>query len=204
MGAPSTPVLDNFSGTLANWTEFAWNVGDQFQIVSGQCFGQGAGRQSAQGWTAPFATGNLECYFTLGNTIGNGTEAALILASALVDAHRYLIRFQNFQDWDIRRSSDDFTSVAIGSGTQPTAAGDKLAIQKIGSSINAWQYTAGTWTQFASVTDGTYNDMAYIGMYDFDGRNAYDDFGGGTPIISGSGAAGTFPTARIRSRRTSW
>jgi hypothetical protein len=51
---------------------------------------------------------------------------------------------------------------------QEFAAGDKLGLQMIGSTISAYYQAAGnSWTLLGSVTDSTYSSAGYIGL----GRN---------------------------------
>ena len=160
MGAPSTSVLADGS-SVAGFTTPAWNTDPNAMSSSGGNFVGVVGNQSAAAWTSAFTAGDLECYMTLVSGIANGTEFYVCLASATVNAHRYLLLFENSTTYKLRRYSDDFTQTQIGAGTQATSAGDKLAIQQVGTSINLWIYTGGSWTQFDSVVDATYSDMAY-------------------------------------------
>lgn len=183
MAAPSTPVLDTFSGTLANWTNPAWNAGAM--AISGGVVVGTAAAQTAMGWTAPFAAGNgLECFCTLPNGLSNGAESSLRMEHALSNGHGYTLIFSNATStYDIRRYSDDFTQVSILTGSRAITAGDKVGIQRIGAAINLWHFTGGAWVLFDTTNDPTYTDLAYIGIGDYNAINTYDDFGGGVPIL---------------------
>lgn len=199
MGAPSTPILDNFSGTLANWTQSAWGSGANFIISGGLLASPGGG--SGMNWTAPFSAGDLEAYVTLANGPHNGCEAHVMLSQSAPNMQGYGLMFDNAAgNYELRRWSDSFTQTSIASGTRAVAAGDKIAIQRIGTAVNLWHFS-GSWTQFNSVVDATYMGTQYVGIKDFGNTNTYDDYGGGNPIVP---PGPVLEFERLRARRTSW
>lgn len=151
-------------------------------ISSGSLVGTSA-TQTGMAWSTPFSSSlAIECYITLKSGLSGSSDFSLRVTHATNSGHGYMLRFSNGStNYDIRKVDDDFTSSQLTSGTRSTSAGDKLAIQRIGTDVNAWIYTGGAWTQFATVTDGTYTDLIYVGVAEYNGVDSYDDFGGGNP-----------------------
>ncbi len=192
MGAPSTPVLCDGT-SLASFTGAVWNVSDAMGISAGKIVGSGAGRQSTTARTAAFTAGPLECSVTMSNGFDPSAETTLSIADALVNAHRYCIVYQSVSNYIFRRFDDDFTFTTIGSGSQTLSIGDKIALQRIGTSLNYWRDGGGGWSLVQTVNDSTYGSiMQYVGLGDYNTINQYDDFSGGVPTLTPS----TFITIR--------
>lgn len=198
MGAPSTGILDDFSGPLSAWTNPAWS-GDgapNFSVSSGTLIGTTA-KTSMMGWTSEFAAGDLECYVTLANGVAGGTEVRLVLGNALSSANSYMLLWDSSTNYIIRRYSDDYTFTNIGSGSEALSSGDRIGFQRIGTALNGWHYAGGSWAQFVTVTDATYTNMAYVGIGDYNGVNTYDNFGGGNPFTDVLVARGARSGSRV-------
>lgn len=149
-------------------------------------------------------------YFTTA-TYGPDCEAILDIVSVSASAtniFRVLARMQNpgsatlranYQvavtaggTWSIQKVSTTTTTTTIGSTfTQAIAAGDKIAIQCVGSSIKAWWYNGsnGTWNLIGKVTDTDITAAGNLGIVlqgnATDTLNVADNFAGGTLVASG-------------------
>ena len=112
-------------------------------------------------------------------------------------------------NWTLARK-DNNTSVAIGSnGSQAVAAGSKVGLRVLGTTLSAWyQPSGGSWTQVVSTTDTTYSAAGRIAMKMRGDLGRFDNFGGGTvvptPISIGPVALTLIPTvSRVVSRNVS-
>lgn len=59
---------------------------------------------------------------------------------------------------------DNGTATSIGSASAEFASGDKIGISCIGSTIKAYQFTGGSWSEIVSASDATYGAAGYIGL----------------------------------------
>jgi hypothetical protein len=191
MAAPSTPILDDFSGTLGGWVQQAWEVGvgfpaAVFTISAGTVVG-GAGLQNAMAWNSIFPSGDLEAYATISTLVAGGDAQIRIENNRganydSVDGHGYVLSvYESGNNYRIIRQSDDSTGTVIKSGNFTLASGDKFCLQRIGTTCSYWAFTSGAWSLVDSVVDATYTDSAYVGLFSFDNGMHFDDFGGGTP-----------------------
>lgn len=88
-------------------------------------------------------------------------------------------------NWMIARVTNAvFTTIATVSGS--LASGDKLMGRAVGSTIEVYQFTGGSWVLRTSVTDATYSAAGYAGI-ESDSTGGADAFYAGT--ISGAAAA---------------
>ncbi len=110
------------------------------------------------------------------------------------------LRFQNpdlataggYQIYYIKRTSppDQYKMIARINGTTSTtlatangptlSAGDRLLFRAIGTSLELWRFTAGTWTQILTASDSTFNGAGYLILTSRNGAVRLDNFGGGT------------------------
>lgn len=80
---------------------------------------------------------------------------------------------------------DNAVYTQLGSTETPgnMTAGDKFGVEMIGSTIQAYRYTGGTWAAFGtSRSDSTYSAAGSIGCGVGDNTGRLDDFGGGTVV----------------------
>lgn len=191
MGAPSTPILDDFSSpALAGWTQPTWDCSTGFTASAGTLRATTPGVSDTGGivWTDAFPAGDLEAYIEMDNGPHNGQELNLQLSNDPVNMQGYGLLVESAAgNWTIRRWVDNFTQTGIASGVQAIAAGEQVCIQRIGTEVNLWIFTGGSWVQFESIVDATYMDVAYIGIKDFDGTNIYGPVGGGNPVEAAVG-----------------
>jgi hypothetical protein len=120
-------------------------------------------------------------------------DTAVILYARLVnigagttDGYACYFNFSGTDDALICRVDND-SLVGLGSAIVPPAPyanGDKLGLEVIGSTVAAYVFQSGSWTQLGTRSDGTYSAAGKIGVRLADsGANAkIDDFGGGTVI----------------------
>ncbi len=85
------------------------------------------------------------------------------------------------------------------------AVGDAMGFEVIGDQLSVYSRVSGVWgSALGTETDATYSAAGNIG-FGLRTTGSGDDFGGGTiGGVTPSDPIGTFPTARMRSRRTSW
>jgi hypothetical protein len=126
-------------------------------------------------------------------TIGVVASTAVLLYARLVnigagttDGYACYFNFSGTDDALICRVDND-SLVGLGSAIVPPApyaAGDKLGLECIGSTIAAYVFQSGIWTQLGTRTDSTYSAAGKIGVKIADtSTNArVDDFGGGTVV----------------------
>jgi hypothetical protein len=82
---------------------------------------------------------------------------------------------------------DNDSLVGLGSAIVPPAPyalGDKLGLECIGSTIAAYVFQSGAWSQLGTRTDSTYSAAGKIGvrLSDAGSNSRIDDFGGGTVV----------------------
>jgi hypothetical protein len=141
---------------------------------------------------------DLEVYCTIVDVL---PSTAIILYARCVnigagttDGYACYFNFSGTDDALICRIDND-SLVGLGStivpGT-PYAVGDKLGLECIGSTIAAYVFQSGAWSQLGTRTDGTYTAAGKIGLRLADsGANArVDAFGGGT--VAGGAASQRF------------
>lgn len=107
----------------------------------------------------------------------------------------YAIDRSGTDTWEIYRV-DNGTYTLLGSAvTGPeVTAGDQIGMERLGSAVAVYHFTAGAWTQIATRTDSTYTGTLYLALYVDDGTGRFDDFGGGTVVA----AATSLPFPRRR------
>jgi hypothetical protein len=142
-------------------------------------------------------------------TIGVIPSTAVLLYARLVDigagttdGYACYFNFSGTDDALICRVDND-SLVGLGSAITPAApyaAGDKLGLECIGSTISAYVFQSGAWSLLGSRTDSTYTAAGKIGVKISDtSTNArVDDFGGGTVV------GGTAPSLRTAQSNLRW
>jgi hypothetical protein len=179
---PGQTVLDDFNRpdgpAGANWA-VVYGGFTSFLVSSNQAVDSST---SVYGWT-----------YWQPQQFGPDSSAFVTVTSVSTDALRVCARFTTpavatrsgycVQDtansWTIRRF-DNGTAVILGSTfSQPVAAGDRIGIVAVGTTIEAWYAPgAGAWTRLSSQTDATYRNAGFLALESRGSR--LDDFGGGT------------------------
>ena len=88
-------------------------------------------------------------------------------------------------NWYIVKDNPFDTATPLTSGTQTIAVGDKIGFKADGSTISAWIYHSGTWTQVLTTTDTSYdgtgsNNRLVLAGVTGDTGVWWDDFSGAT------------------------
>lgn len=195
MAFPTTGVLDDFTradaATLgANWTANPTGSAGRHRVASNQ-----AKRETGTANTADYYSVNTygpdcECYVTMdvlapddwGGTISGGIFVRLVNPGAgTADGYRHSFRGS---DSHTLFRYDNGTATALGADFSVSGAdGDSFGLEAVGSTIKAYHKpSAGSWTEVASRTDGTYSAAGFLALAMFDGSDnlRFDDFGGGT------------------------
>jgi hypothetical protein len=102
-------------------------------------------------------------------TTTSGYQAYFINRSPGTDQYKITVR------------TNGTTTATLASVTGPKLnPGDQLLFRAIGSTLELWRFTGGSWTRILTASDGTYKSAGYINVT---ARNAVvrlDNFGGGT------------------------
>jgi hypothetical protein len=108
------------------------------------------------------------------------------IGAGTTDGYACYFNFSGTDDALICRVDNDGL-VGLGSAiTAPAsyANGDKLGLECIGSTIAAYVFQSGSWTQLGTRSDGAYTAAGKIGVKisDAGANGRMDDFGGGTVV----------------------
>jgi hypothetical protein len=194
MAFPTTSIISSFTGPDEDplseggiWTVGA-GVGINGINGSQERISNQAGARSGNAIYNVSTFGpNTESYATLPVLPTNGAGATYCYArlSALsATANGYSV------DWRVTGGTntmrllryDAGSGTSLGSWTQALSAGDAIGLEIIGSSLQAYVFSGGSWAPVQSpVTDGTYSAAGYVGFGITDVNARVDDFGGGTP-----------------------
>jgi hypothetical protein len=198
MAFPTTGVIDTFN--RANEDPLSdggkWSIGpDDFggtnnlRVASNECF-QGSAT-SSNGYRNDQDYGpDCEVYCTI--TVIPTTAVALYarcvnIGSGTTDG--YTVYFDCNASPDvvlICRNDNDGLTVLGASITMGTSlvVGDKVGMEIVGSTIAAYAYQSGAWTQLGTRSDGAYTAAGKIGVRisDSGSNSRIDDFGGGTVV----------------------
>jgi peptidoglycan/xylan/chitin deacetylase (PgdA/CDA1 family)/N-acetyl-beta-hexosaminidase len=182
-----TPILDNFNRANENPLSGGGNWSSVFsggaQLLNNAVASSNTGT-STSAWRNSY-TGDVEARATVlipGNNAGVMTDATVNGSGQLSG---YLWQWQGGNSPATfalyREDTDNFTQLATFNGFLLTA-GDQIALQVIGSSVQGWVYHLGSWQQVASATDTTYR-TGKLGLRVRGTTPIADDFGGG-PVQS--------------------
>jgi hypothetical protein len=214
MAFPTTGVIDNFNRVNEDPLSDGgkWSIGpDDFGgtnnlRVNGDACWMGTAT-SANGYRNDQDYGpDCEVYCTIAAV---PTTAILLfvrcvnIGAGTTDGYAVYFNFSGTDDALICRVDND-SLVGLGSAIVPPAPfaiGDKLGLEVIGTTVAAYVFQSGSWTQLGTRTDGTYTAAGKIGLKLSDsGANAkVDDFGGGT--VGGGPVA---PTIRVVQSTLRW
>ncbi len=192
---PLTPLLDNFnrpnnSGPpSASWTHMvvsSTGSSNNLLITSNQVTGTSG--SNADYWNPQAYGPNSEVWIT-------------VAQKPTVDQDPVVLglRFQNpgastaggYQAYYIYRSSgqDQYRIVARVNGTTSTTLasvtgpklnpGDQLLFRAIGTTLELWRASSGTWTRILTATDSTFTSAGYLNLTTRDTTVRLDNFGGG-------------------------
>jgi hypothetical protein len=189
-------VLDNFNRTGgATWTTLfsgdGLQVTDNNSYVSSNGVGDGAGYLSTAGYGPDHEfqiewvyDGGSGSYFGIGGlTTGDVTDGYWVFITT--DSRNEMTYY--------RMDGDSFTQLGAKE-TYTETLNDIIAIDRDGNTINAWVKRGGSWTQYSTRSDSTYNSGSFYPALDmhvtaspFPGSGqAGDNLKGGTKVaVSG-------------------
>lgn len=191
---PSTIVLDDFErapetpvsqGGAWSATTFAGGNGlklanNHLEYISG----------SGSAVRAQEFTGDLEAFGTISTVPQNGNGLRVFVGaretgSSAVDGYSLRLHKQigGFL-WSLERWTNGAVAVLGQWQDGSFAVGDKMLVRRVGTKLEAWLYTSGSWTKRQQATDSTHPTGGKIGAEivdgGFGGVPTLDDFGGGT------------------------
>ena len=187
MTFPTTGILDNFNRTDANPLDGSWDnrfrTDSDLKIVSNQLAASRAGYWCGGRYNAATYGADCEVYASI-PVAGNITLGARMDAD-LSAPDGYYIQYDNSTHvLRIRRLANN-VGTTLGADIGLTISdNDKLGMSVVGTTITAWRYTSGAWSELGSRTDSTYSAAGYLSIEIYETTIRIDDFGGGTVVTS--------------------
>jgi hypothetical protein len=193
---PVTPVLDDFNRPdntgppSANWSRmpvFASSSTGNLFISSQQAAGPTG--SSADNWNPQAFGPNSEVYMTVvtkpslnmdtlslllryqnpGSSTATGYQALFTNETGAPDVYKILLR----------AGGQAPTSLASVTGPELNP-GDRLLFRALGSTLELWRWSSGSWTKLLAASDRTIQTAGYLGVASHNTTVRLDDFGGGT------------------------
>lgn len=192
MSFPSTSLLDAFTGAdqnpiSTNWSTPATGVGvGSCKRLSNQIAGSVASTSDAWYNVATYGP-DCECYVTVtvktatGDGIGvYGRVQQPSVSAATLDGYLVYASTASGTDTITIYRVDNIALTSLAVASQEFAVGDKIGIEIIGTTINAWYWNGSTWTNVATATDSTYSAAGRLAFRIRGTLGRADDFSGGT------------------------
>lgn len=194
MAFPTTSLLDNFnrgdSGTLgASWSTPIEPTLGSLGILSNQAYSDAQFDDAY--WGTSFGE-NQEVYVTL-SVVTSGVTAPRVYARIqnpnTASRNCYFLTQEGAGGGWISKIVAGTTTALGGGWTTSIASGDKVGLELNGTTITAWKYSGGSWSQLeqltgeSSVTGGGYIGLQIRGETD----TRFDDFSGGDIVTGTSG-----------------
>ena len=197
MAFPTTGILDSFDrANSATTIGSAWSA-----LESGATKDRGISSNQAYDpdavyswiyWNAGTFGPDCECYMTVSAWIASADAFTLMLrlVSVTVDAYTFdgydLKAYEFGTDYLQLERLDNSVSTLLGASVSATlAAGHKIGVQVVGSTLTAFQDSGSGWVEMFSRTDATYAAAGYVGFYSGAGTAwRVNDFGGGTVVAT--------------------
>jgi hypothetical protein len=93
----------------------------------------------------------------------------------------YIYHSSGADQYKISVRTNGLTTTTVASATGPTLnPGDQLLFRAIGTTLELWRESSGTWSRILVGTDGTYQNAGYTFVTARDPAVLLDNFGGGT------------------------
>ena len=180
MAFPTTPILDDFAGTLGNWTNSQF--GDGPLIINAGAVTGGAALWGGGVWTAGFGA-DCESYITY-NVKPTASDDAVIWGRVTGSGGTptgYNLKMTAFTGAWVLEKFVAGTPTTLASGTQAIAVGDSIGISVVGASQTAWyKASGGSWAVLGTGADTAITAAGQIGLEVFNNVQRLDNFGGGT------------------------
>jgi hypothetical protein len=200
MAFPTTSVLDNFNRSdegpppSASWAADPYNDSEPgLEVVSNQVRGS-AWELCSSYYSASTYGEDSEAYVTV---VDLPADSAVVMLgcriqdpdSANVDA--YVLEYTQLDapdtdEWKLYRVVNDAWTQLGATVEQDLSAGDKIGLEAIGSTIKAYQYTGGSWSEVMSRSDSNVSGAGYLALSIQNADRDCDDFGGGTVVAAAS------------------
>jgi hypothetical protein len=193
---PVTSLLDNFNqannsgppGT--NWTHMivSSTTSSNNLLISGQQI-TGTSGSNADYWNSQAFGPDSEVWITVATKPNVDLDPVVLglrfqnpdLATASGYQAYHIFRSSGPDQWKIISRTNGTTSTTLASVSGPTLQpGDQILFRAIGSTLELWRFSGGTWTRILTATDSTYKSSGYINLSSRNGVVRLDNFGGGT------------------------
>lgn len=184
---PTTPIVDDFSGSLANWATLD-GTGTVGAIVSGELSIETAPYHSAYHTVETFGP-DSEVYCTV-VTKPSADTGDIIMQCRMVSVGSsandgYTIRYVRQAGTDQFRIGriDNGVGTMLGEAIlQELSNGDSFGLRIAGSILEGWYRSgSGAWVPLGTRTDTTYSGAGYLAVTGSTGLGTkLDNFGGGT------------------------
>lgn len=170
-----------------NWAKLNSADGTDLQLIS-NAVASNAATTGSRYWTPSTFGPNVEAYFTITVKPAN-TEAVFVLArlqgvggSNTWDGYQVRATAAAGTDTIAIISVTNNTGTQLASVDQEFAVGDKIGIRCLGTAIEGWYNTGGTWTRVVEIEDSTYSAAGNVGMRASATATRIDDFFAGTVL----------------------
>jgi hypothetical protein len=193
MAFPTTPVLDNFTGTngddlpvySANW-QATPTGGAPLEIQSNAATGTSAGGNNTNSWATSFGP-DCEVYVTISTVAAAGNVILLfargVQTGSLATVDGYVLRYAPAAGTDTLtiQSVTNGTQTSIGAAfSQEISAGDSIGLECVGTTLTCYyKPSGGAWGSLFSRTDSTYTAAGQIALFSTSTGVRFDAFGGG-------------------------
>lgn len=198
MAFPTTAVLDDFNRTEDPLSQGgAWSnpteSGDVTLKTNGSTLLLGSGTGYGDAYRTTSVGPDSEVYCTLSTLGAVGTDNVFIYVRVAspggAGLDGYVMGFGRGagaadDGWTIFRI-DDAAGTQLGAQiVQDVAAGEKIGLEIIGSTIAPYHYNGSVWTQLGTRSDSTYSAAGKIAITFNDVTWRIDNFGGGTVVVT--------------------
>jgi hypothetical protein len=194
---PLTPLLDDFNRPdntgppSANWSHLpvgSAGATNNLLISSQQVTGM-TGGSNGDYWNVAQYGPDSEAWITVvaKPTLDQSVVALFVrlqnpgLSNSSGYQAIYTFRSSGADQYRIVTRTNGGIAATLASQTGPTLkAGDRLLLRAIGSTIELWRFSLGSWTLLLSATDTTYKGAGYVALSAANNVVQVDNFGGGT------------------------
>lgn len=187
MAVGDTAILDNLNranGAIGANYGVLNSFGTGLNVTSNQA--SGTGGPQASYWLSTFGP-DMEVYGTIAVPTGANQNVDMMLgittpAGAWNGYGCEMTKLAGTDTVVIYRADLGVITVLGATINQEFSAGDKLLLNRIGTSISVYQNVGSGWNLLGSRTDATYGTVGNIAWFLDDTTGRLDDLGGGTAI----------------------
>ncbi len=194
MAFGDTPILEQFEGAAAGPPNANWSVWPTTAVHirrdgGGLCDSNDATGFGGDWWNPSTFGPDCECgitVVTLPTTTGKSIRLELGLidspGAATRDGYSLLFTWNSgsADSWTLQIITNNAYSALGATVSQDIVAGDKIGMERIGSTIKAYRFTGGAWAEIVSRSNATHGGAGAIGLVAQSQEWALDDFFGGT------------------------